>query len=112
MIWKAALQMTDYRVDITVTANNDVKDIVDYITNELKNPSSAKKLIMELREAFVTLKAMPNRHELVQDARLAHKGVRKLLIENYIAFYCVNEKQKNVTILRVLYKRRDWENLI
>ena len=37
---------------------------------------------------------------------------RKLLIKNYIMFYWVDEKTKKITIARVLYFKRDYEELL
>lgn len=40
------------------------------------------------------------------------KGYRKLIIDNYILFYLVDEENKQVTIMRVLYGKQKYENLL
>ena len=55
---------------------------------------------------------MPLRHSVVQDQPYALLGVRKLLVENYVAFYVVNEEKREVNVLRILYNRREWQNVL
>ena len=46
------------------------------------------------------------------DEVLAQKGYRKLIVQNYIAFYIVSHERKTVTVYRVLHGRRQWEALL
>lgn len=64
----------------------------------------------KLAKRINTLADMPLRSALVTDNRLVHKGIRKCIVD--IVFYVVNEKDKLITVIRILYKRRSWINLI
>ncbi|MGH4121235.1 type II toxin-antitoxin system RelE/ParE family toxin [Clostridium sp.] len=55
---------------------------------------------------------MPLRNALVNYERLAYIGIRKIMVDNYIVFYIANDESKTVTIIRILYGRRDWINLL
>ncbi len=35
-----------------------------------------------------------------------------LLVENYIAFYVVDEAKREAHVLRILYNRREWQDLL
>ena len=48
----------------------------------------------------------------MREERLAAKGYRVLPVKNYLIFYKVNEAEKCVDIIRILYNRRDWINLL
>ena len=48
----------------------------------------------------------------MSDERLSLNGIRRLLVDNYIIFFTINEFDKVVTIVRILYSRRDWIDLI
>ena len=63
-------------------------------------------------DAIYTLEDMPLRIKLVNDDRLAGKGIRGLEIESYTAFFRVNDSPKTVEIIRVLYSRREWKALL
>ena len=104
--------MTTYKIVIERTAENDLNDILSYISNTLHEPTIAKKLYNEIKEKFSNLKNMPHRHKIVNEEPYRSIGVRMLLIENYIAFYVVDEEHKTVHIFRILYKRRDWQQIL
>lgn len=104
--------MTTYKIVIERTAENDLSDILSYISNTLHEPIIAKKLYSEIKEKFLNLKSMPHRHKIVNEEPYRSIGVRMLLIENYIAFYVVDEERKTVHIFRILYNRRDWQRIL
>jgi plasmid stabilization system protein ParE len=43
---------------------------------------------------------------------LNKKGCRKLIIDNYIAFYLINDEDRTVTIMCVIYGRRNYAALL
>ncbi len=104
--------MSKYEIKITESAENDLFKIGNYIAKELLELEIARKIVDEIGQAILSLEEMPLRNNLVDDERLALQGIRKLLINNYIVFYIVTEEDKIVTIIRILYGKRDWVNLI
>jgi len=104
--------MDKYSVNITLTAQKDINDTIAYIRDELKNPSSAAKLKDKLKEYIFSLAKFPYRHELAKDKAIAQKGIRKILVDDYIVFYIIEEQEHQVTVIRMLYNRRDWESLV
>lgn len=104
--------MKSYKVLITQPAANDLQSIAGYIANELREPAAAKKLVGRIRDAVMSLAELPTRHALVADGRLAVQGIRKLIVGNYIIFYIVDERATIVTVVRILYSRRDWASLL
>lgn len=81
-------------------------------TNVIAKPSTAKKLIGRIKDAVMSLAELPNRHSLIADETLAVQGIRKLFVDNYIVFCVINEENKMVIIVRILYNKRDWVNLL
>ena len=104
--------MTEYRVIIETTAASDLRGILRYITGILKEPVTAKRIYVSIKEKITKLDQMPLRFPLVNDDVLAERGIRLMPAENYLVFYVVDEKGSNVHVLRVLYNRRDWRNMI
>lgn len=104
--------MSSYIIDITKPAEADLYNIGRYIANELLEPELANKVISTIGNAILSLEEMPYRNSLVRDERLSQQGIRRILIENYIGFYIINEEDKKVTIIRVLYSRRDWDHML
>lgn len=104
--------MKKYSVFMTHTATEDLKSVASYSANKLREPSIAKKLVGNIKETVMSLEQMPTRHSLLSDANLAVQGIRKIMVDNYIVFYIVYEKDNVVTIVRILYSRREWFNLL
>lgn len=104
--------MKRYRILMTEPAANELQQIAEYIAKELREPGTARKLIGKIKEAVLSLAEMPTRHTIMNDERLATLGIRKLPVENYIVFYVISEKDETVTVIRILYGRRDWEHLL
>ena len=104
--------MLMYRVDISEPAEDDLRDIIRYISSQLDAPITAMKMLETIEEALSKLSDMPERCPIVRDERLAAMGYRRLEIKNYAAFFTVNEKDKVVDVERILYARRDWASLL
>lgn len=97
---------------MTQPAADDLKGIAAYIANELREPSIATKLVDKIKEAVMSLSEMPARHSLVADENLANQKIQKIMVDNYMVFYTFSEKDTTVTVIRILYGRRDWVNLL
>lgn len=104
--------MKIYKIEITKRAITDIKDITSYIAKELFEPRIAEKLLEKFEAEIVSLSQMPTRNSLVGDEELAHKGIRRLFVDHYVIFYIIEEHESKVTVVRVLYGKRDWVNLI
>ena len=104
--------MSKYHIEITEPAEKDLHEIGRYIAIELLESAIAKKVVQKISDAIITLEELPLRNALVIDERLALHGIRKIIVDNYIVFYIISEKQKTVTVIRILYGRRDWINLV
>lgn len=101
-----------YRIRLTPKASDDLDEIYEYITNNLHNLKAAVRLMSEMETNLLILKDFPLSGSLLNDEFLRKKGYRKLIVENYIVFYLVNESDKQVVVMRVLYGSRKYENLI
>jgi len=104
--------LREYKVIIELPAQKDLQGLLRYITDSLKEPVIAKRIYTSIKEQILTLNQMPLRHSVVQEQPYAAMGVRKLLVENYIAFYILDEEKCEVHILRILYNRREWQSIL
>ena len=100
----------DYRIDITEPAERDMFEILTYITETLKEPLAAKRIYRTIRDEILSLSFMPLRYPVIPEQPYRKADVRKLVVENYIVFYLVSGD--TVTVLRVLYNRREWHTLL
>ena len=104
--------MKEFKIITEPTARQDMLDIRRYISKELLEPVIARRIYESIKGAISTLDHFPLRYAVVEDEPYAFLGIRILPVENYNAFYIVNEQSKNVHIIRILYNRREWQNLL
>ncbi len=101
-----------YRIRYTPLAYEDLDDIDTYISTVLLSPQAALKLLNEMEESINRLKEFPFIGSEVNDPYLASRGYRKLIIQNYLVFHLVDQMQKEILIMRVMYGAREYRNLL
>ncbi|MDK2901982.1 MAG: toxin ParE1/3/4 [Thermosediminibacterales bacterium] len=106
------MEKSKYTLKITPAASEDLDKIYNYISNELYNESAAENLMGKIEDSFMRLRDFPFSCNLVADEFLRNKGYRKLIVENYIGFNIVDEEKQQVIIMRVLYGRQKYQDII
>ena len=101
-----------YNVILETTASFDLYGILDYITNVLKSPESAERIYWLIKDQVLSLDEMAYRFPLVREEPFTSMGVRLMPVENYNTFYIIDEKKSEVHIIRILYSRREWQNIL
>lgn len=104
--------MEIYNIQITKPAERDLYGIARYISYELLEPNVAQKIINKISNTIYSLEEMPERHAIIKDEALAMRKIRKILVDNYGVFYLVEKDKKLVTIIRILYIKRNWVDII
>ncbi len=101
-----------YRLVITRLADSDLVEIVDYISTELSNPSAALGFLDEVELQYEHLRSNPRIFPVCLDSRLAEKEYRKVIVGNHLMLFRIDEEADTVYVLRVVYHRRDYINLL
>jgi toxin ParE1/3/4 len=101
-----------YTIKITAKAFEDLDEIYSYISSDLYNEGAADNLMEKIETTIMRLKDFPFSCSLISDETLKDKGYRKLIVDNYIAFYLVREEEKQVVVMRVLYGGQKYQDLI
>ncbi len=99
-------------VVFTEPAEYDLLDIEYYIFVDLNNPQASERIIDGILDAAESLKDFPGDHPLLDDELLCRMGLRMTRFDNYNIFYYYNEQQDIVYIIRVLYNKADWKNIL
>jgi len=99
-----------YKVRLTKKAADDLDEIEKYIAYDLENPKAAQDTIDGIITVAEKLNQLPEKHELVKEDFIRKFAVRLTYYKNYNIFYQI--ENDIVYIVRIMYVRRDWENLI
>lgn len=100
----------DYR--LTEKADADLDDVVQYIAVELANPKAASDFVDKLQSAIEEARSFPESGSLVINEYLPDTEVRKKLVENYILYYLPDSEQKTIFVLRIVYGRRNIDEIL
>jgi toxin ParE1/3/4 len=93
-------------------AQNEMRETYRYIAGDLQNPIAAARRIALIDEVIQSLKKNPARFALARDNYLASKGYRMIVVKNHLVFFIIREEVKTVSVMRVLYGRRDWLRIL
>ena len=89
-----------------------MQQIAAYIAVDLCAPVSAKRLMEKLRDAFRRACGFPNSLPSVNDDFFRSKGYRKMIVDNYVAFVLIDEKNETISVVRVLYYAQDYQKIL
>ena len=102
--------MIKYNIVYSKESKQDLIGIKQYIKYNLQEPDIAQKLISKMREEIDNLKYNPEIYSIINDDLIKRLEIRKMIVNNYIVFYRV--KKDNIEIVRIMYGRRNWINLL
>ena len=101
-----------YKVQFLPVAKNDLTEIAGYIALELGMPDAASRLAEKIVSSTERLSEFPYSCPVYSPIRPLKHEYRRLKVENYLLFYCVSENEKTVTVMRIIYAKRDLERLL
>ena len=101
-----------YKLEYLPVARKDMIEIVRYISRELQNPDAADRLAVKLVNAAESVLTFPYAAPAYQPIRSLKHEYRKILVQNYLMFYWVDEEERLVTVARVVYAKRDYGRLL
>ena len=97
-----------YKLEYLKTVLDDISQIISYINDTLYNKTAAIALLKNILKASDKLTIFPYSYLVYTPIKKLKYEYRKLVIQNYIMFYYVDESTKIVTISRVVYARSDY----
>jgi len=99
-----------FQLKIFPLAQQDMEQIFSYIAVELCNPTAAIGQINDFEKAFENVCVFPESCPYVNNEYVKDKSLRKLIVNNYIAFYRIRNNE--IQVVRVLYGMRNYEALL
>ncbi len=98
-----------YQVDWATSADNDLKEIIGFIS--LENPGNALKILQKIKEKASSLYTLPERGRIVPE--LQDQGIsqyRELIIPPWRLIYRITKNE--IYVLSVIDSRRNVEDIL
>ena len=103
---------SNYQYHFTKKAEADLDEILSYISIELSNPEAAASFLKDLLAVIASICSVPKIGSIVENEFLPDKEIRKSLVGNYVLYYLPDTEEKSIYILRILYGRRNLDELV
>lgn len=100
----------DYKLRFLPLFEDDLNKIVDYIAFELHNPIAAEQLVAAVQQAIFERLPFAESFEPFHSVRDRKYPYYRIAVKNYTVFYVVIGDTMEVR--RILYSRRDWNNIM
>lgn len=94
-----------YEVIVTPHAQRSLRNIFYYIHYELKADIAAKNLLNSLESAIESLSLFPARHSFIELEPFKRKGLRKIVVGNYLVYFKIYEELRLVRVVAVVYAK-------
>ena len=103
---------SNYQYHFTKKAEADLDEILSYISVELSNPEAAASFLKDLLTVIASICSVPKIGSIVENEFLPDKEIRKSLVGNYVLYYLPDTEEKSIYVLRILYSRRNLDELV
>lgn len=97
---------------LTRRAEGDLDEILSYLAVQPSAPKAAADFLEKLQGAIREACAFPESGAPVDNAFLPNGTVRKKLVGSYMLYYFPDRGDERIYILRVLYGRRNLDELL
>ena len=102
------MDIIKYKVIITPTAYREMDRIYEYIAEVLFAKDAAKRLMQQVEEKIKKLEISPKIYEEVEKFDELKKRYRKIVIENFIVLYTIDEENNIVYVSNMYYGKKDY----
>ena len=98
----------EYTLEYLPLFDDELAEAVRYITQKLRNPDAANKLIDDVEQAITDRLFAPESFEPVPSAKDREHPYYRIAVGNYLVLYCVIGKVMEVR--RFVYAPSDWQS--
>ena len=100
----------EYKLQVLPLFEEDLNEIIDYITFNLKNPTAANDLVDAIEAAIYNRLPNAESFEPYKSVKEREYPYYRIRIKNFTVFYVVIDDVMEVR--RILYNRRDLTKLL
>ena len=101
-----------YKISYRSTVWQDLDEIVTYLCNELHATAAAGRLLTELDGLKERIAEHPYMYKAYESVLTLSEDYRIAPLGSFVLFYTIHEQTKTVFFCRVLYSRRDFDQLL
>lgn len=97
-----------YEVEFTEDCIKEIDDIYEYISGKLMASLSAKRLMRKIEREIMLLEKNPKIYVEVNLTDKLKRKYRRMLVNNYVVLYTVDEENKKIYVAHMYYGKRNY----
>lgn len=95
-----------YKVVFTKDAKQELNNIFYYISNNLYQKETSKKLMLRIEDVVQNLKFNPKIYPIIRN--YSNLTYRKIAVENYIILYSIYEERNMIYIVHIYNSKMNY----
>lgn len=103
MFLRSGKKSMEYKVKLTEEFLEEIEDVCDYISNKLKNIDASNRLREKVMYNVLLLEKSPKLFVEIEKADRTKRIYRRIVVDNYIVLYTIDETEKVVYIAHIYY---------
>ena len=97
-------------VEFTEECIEEMLEIYEYISYNLKESKIAKRLISEIMNKILNLSNAPKKKKKIGKVDKLQREYRRIVIKNYIVLYTIDYEKNKIYVSRIIYGKRNYLN--
>ncbi len=97
-----------YEIEFTEDCRDEIREIYKYISENLVAKQAARDLMRKMKNIIMDLAESPKLYMKIEKKDRRKREFRRIVIDNYIILYTIDEDKKTVYISHMYYGRRNY----
>jgi len=98
----------EYKIKLTDEFLEEIDEICNYISTSLKAPDAANRLREKVIYNVLLLEKSPRMFVKIEKMSKTERQYRKIVVNNYIILYTIDEKDKKIYVAHIYYGGRNY----
>lgn len=99
-----------FEVEFTEEYIEEIEEIYNYISKELKENNIAKRLINKINNKILDLSYLPEIYMKIGRKDMLKREYHRMTVKNYNILYTIDYEKRKVYISSILYKIKNYLN--
>ena len=97
-----------FEVEFTDECIEEMIEIYEYISNNLKEDNAAKRLMIEVSNRVLDLAYSPELYMKIGKVDTLKREYHRMVVKNYIVLYTIDYEKRTVFVSRMIYGKRNY----
>lgn len=99
-----------FEVEFTNECIEEITEIYQYISNNLKEENAVKRLMTEVTDRVLDLADEPELYMKIGKVDKLKREYHRIVVKNYVVLYTIDFEKRKAYISRMIYGKRNYFN--